>query len=269
LAEVAISVDDTNVKSGRVRIPIDFAAANRAAQRDANAINHKRSGDHMQGSSGWRRSLATAAACSDRGGAHMPPQFLNMIFFITSTSGPNGADFGGIEGADRHCQTLAAKAGAGGKTWRAYLSTQADGDKPAVNARDRIGKGPWYNTAGLQIATSVDDLHSASNKIDVEGGMAETGRRIPGRLFVINQHDVLTGSTADGRAFPPGKDMTCGNWTKSGEGSAFVGHHDRMGLRDDAPSKSWTHRILARLQRGCPEDFAALTAVLLRGKLMC
>jgi len=177
-----------------------------------------------------------------------PPQFPNMTFFITSTGGPKGADYGGIEGADRHCQTLAAKAGAGSKTWRAYLSTQAEGDKPAVNARDRIGKGPWYNTAGLQIATSVDDLHSDNNKIDVEGGMAETGRRIPSRLFVVNQHDILTGSTADGRALPTGKDMTCGNWTKSGEGAAMVGHHDRMGLRDDAPSKSWN---ASHPSRGC------------------
>jgi len=177
-----------------------------------------------------------------------PPQFPNMTFFITSTGGPKGADYGGIEGADRHCQTLAAKAGAGTKTWRAYLSTQAEGDKPAVNARDRIGKGPWYNTSGLQIATSVDDLHSDNNKIDVEGGMAETGRRIPSRLFVVNQHDILTGSTADGRALPTGKDMTCGNWTKSGEGAAMVGHHDRMGLRDDAPSKSWN---ASHPSRGC------------------
>jgi len=177
-----------------------------------------------------------------------PPQFPNMTFFITSTGGPKGADYGGIEGADRHCQTLAAKAGAGAKTWRAYLSTQAEGDKPAVNARDRIGKGPWCNISGLQIATSVDDLHSDNNKIDVEGGMAETGRRIPSRLFVVNQHDILTGSTADGRALPTGKDMTCGNWTKSGEGAAMVGHHDRMGLRDDAPSKSWN---ASHPSRGC------------------
>jgi len=100
----------------------------------------------------------------------------------------------------------------------------------------------------LQIATSVDDLHSDNNKIDTEGGLAETGRRIPSRLFVVNQHDILTGSTADGRAFPPGKDTTCGNWTKSGEGSALVGHHDRMGLRDDAPSKSWNS---SHNSRGC------------------
>jgi hypothetical protein len=177
-----------------------------------------------------------------------PPQFPNMTFFITSTGGPEGANYGGLEGADRHCQTLAAKAGAGGKTWRAYLSTQAEGGKPAVNARDRIGKGPWVNTMGMQIAASVDDLHSANNKINEENAYAETGRRIPGRGFVVNQHDILTGSQADGTAHPPGKDMTCGNWTKGGEGSAFVGHHDRAGLRDDAPSKSWN---ASHPSRGC------------------
>jgi hypothetical protein len=177
-----------------------------------------------------------------------PPQFPNMTFFITSTSGPDGANFGGIEGADKHCQALAAKAGAGGKKWRAYLSTQAEGAKPAINARDRIGKGPWVNTEGQQIAANVEDLHSEKNKIDVEMGRAENGRRIPSRLFVVNQHDILTGSTADGRAFPPGKDMTCGNWTKNGEGSAMVGHHDRMGLRDDAASKSWNS---SHPSRGC------------------
>jgi hypothetical protein len=180
-----------------------------------------------------------------------PPQFPNMTFFIASTGGPKGADFGGIEGADRHCQTLAAKAGAGNKTWRAYLSVQAMGGAKAIDARDRIGKGPWVNTAGLQIAANVDDLHSASNKINEETATSENGRRIPGRLYVVNQHDILTGSTAEGRALPGDKDMTCGNWTKSGEGSAMVGHHDRIGLRDDAPSKSWNS---SHPSRGCSLD---------------
>lgn len=193
-----------------------------------------------------------------------PPQFPNMTFFITSTGGPDGANLGGIEGADRHCQALAAKAGAGKKTWRAYLSTQAAGGKPAVNARDRIGKGPWVNAAGVQAAANVDELHSGKNKINVEIGRSENGRRIPGRLFVVNQHDILTGSTADGRAFPPGKDMTCGNWTKNGEGAAMVGHHDRMGLRDDAPSKSWNS---SHLSRGC--GLAALMSSGGAGLLYC
>lgn len=178
-----------------------------------------------------------------------PPQFPDMSFFITSEPGPKGADFGGIEGADKHCQTLGAKGGAGAKTWRAYLSTQAADGKPAINARDRIGPGPWVNAYGQPIAANIEELHTpAGNKISEETAYAETGRRIPGRFFVVNQHDVLTGSTEDGRAFPADKDMTCGNWTKSGEGSAMVGHHDRRGLRDDAASRSWN---TSHPSRGC------------------
>jgi len=193
-----------------------------------------------------------------------PPQFPNMTFFVTSTSGPDGANFGGIEGADRHCQTLAAKAGAGGKTWRAYLSTQAVGGAPAINARDRIGKGPWLNPKGVQIAANVDDLHSANNKISADTVASENGRLIPGRAYVVNQHDILTGSTAEGRAYPPGKDMTCGNWTKGGAGSAMVGHSDRVGLRDDAPSKSWN---ASHPSRGC--SAAALKSSGGAGLLYC
>lgn len=178
-----------------------------------------------------------------------PAQYPNMTFFITSKSGPDGANFGGIEGADKHCQALAAKAGAGSKTWRAYLSTQAADGKPAINARDRIGKGPWVNMAGVQVAANVNELHSDKSKINVEIGRSENGRRIPSRMFVVNQHDILTGSTADGRAYPPGEDMTCGNWTKNAKnGHARVGHHDRMGLRNDAPSKSWNS---SHISRGC------------------
>lgn len=219
----------------------------------------------------WKQCLALCTmliaplACSAVAQAQTPPpQFPNMTFFITSTSGPDGANFGGIEGADRHCQDLATKAGAGGKTWRAYLSTQAEGGKAAINARDRIGKGPWVNTEGEQVAASVDDLHSDKSKISVEIGRSETGRRIPGRLFVVNQHDILTGSTADGRALPPENDMTCGNWTKNGEGSAMVGHHDRMGLRDDASSKSWN---ASHPSRGC--SAAALKSTGGAGLLYC
>jgi hypothetical protein len=196
-------------------------------------------------------ALAAALASGDALAQQQPPQFPNMTFFISSTSGAKGADFGGLEGADAHCQGLAAKAGAGAKVWRAYLSQQALDGKPAINARDRIGRGPWVNTAGVQIAANVDDLHSANNKIDEMTGLAETGRRIPSRLYVVNQHDILTGSTEDGRAPPADKDMTCGNWTKSGEGAAMVGHHDRMGLRDDAPSKSWNS---SHPSRSCSAD---------------
>jgi hypothetical protein len=185
-----------------------------------------------------------------------PPQYPNMTFFITSTSGPKGADFGGIEGADRHCQTLAAKAGAGAKTWHAYLSTQAEGGKPAINARDRIGKGPWVNAIGVQVAANVDDLHSVNNRIDSDTGLTETGRRVPGAGFIGNQHDILTGSTADGNAYPPGKDMTCGNWTKSGEGAVMLGHADRKGLRFDLNSISWN---AAHPSRGCSPDLLKST----------
>jgi len=198
-------------------------------------------------------AIAVAMVCSigSASAQQPPPQFPDMTFFITSTGGGDGANFGGIEGADRHCQALATKAGAGGKAWRAYLSTQEADGKPAINARERIGKGPWVNAKGVQIAASVDDLHSDGSKINTETGLAENGRMIPSRLFVVNQHDILTGSTADGRAHPAGKDMTCGNWTKNDEGSAFVGHHDRMGLRDDAPSKSWN---ASHPSRGCSLD---------------
>ena len=177
-----------------------------------------------------------------------PPQFPDMTFFITSKSGPNGANFGGIEGADNHCKALATRAGAGNKTWRAYLSTQAADGKPAINARDRIGKGPWVNSAGVQVAANVDELHSPASKISVEIGRAENGRRIPSRLYVVNQHDILTGSTADGRAYPPGEDMTCGNWTKNGAGAARVGHHDRMSGRPGPAGKTWNS---AHKSRGC------------------
>jgi hypothetical protein len=196
--------------------------------------------------------LALGASAGDGAAQQSPPQFPNMTFFVTSTPGPTGADFGGIDGADRYCQTLAAKAGAGGKTWRAYLSVQASGGATAVNASDRIGKGPWVNANGVQIAASVADLHSDNNKINQQTAQAENGRLIPGRAFVVNQHDILTGSLPDGTSPPPDKDMTCGNWTKSGaDGSAIVGHLDREGLRDDAASKSWNS---SHPSRGCSAD---------------
>ena len=193
-----------------------------------------------------------------------PPQFPNMTFFVTSVGGPQGANYGGLEGADRHCQTLAAKAGAGGKTWRAYLSTQAVGGAAAVNAKDRIGAGPWVNAKGVQIAASVADLHSANNKIGPDTIVAENGRLIPSRLYTVNQHDILTGSQADGTAFSPDKDMTCGNWTKSGEGNAMLGHADRMGLRDDDASKSWN---TSHPSRAC--DAPSLVATGGAGLLYC
>jgi hypothetical protein len=160
----------------------------------------------------------------------------NMSFFVTSAGPGKGADLGGLDGADRHCQTLAAAAGAGGKTWRAYLSADAEGGRPAVNARDRIGAGPWQNAKGAVIATSVADLHSDNNKLTKDSALTEKGEIVKGRGDTPNEHDVLTGSTADGMLVP-GK--TCKNWTSSTDGTAVVGHSDRIGLRDDAPSKSW------------------------------
>jgi hypothetical protein len=163
-------------------------------------------------------------------------QQANMTFFVTSNGPGKGADLGGLAGADRHCQQLAASVGAGGKTWHAYLSTQGAG---AVNARDRIGKGPWMNAKGVVVATSVDDLHSANNKLTKQNNVSEKGEVINGRGDTPNRHDILTGSGPDGRALPADKDMTCKNYTSSTEGSVMVGHNDRQGLRDDEPSKSW------------------------------
>ena len=183
---------------------------------------------------------ALAALCAAPALAQQGPQpNAEMSFFITSANPGKGADLGGLEGADKHCQTLAAAVGQGGKTWRAYLSTQAADGKPAVNAKDRIGAGPFVNFKGETVAANVAALHSADNKINIDTGLTEKGQKVMGRGFLINYHDILTGSQADGTAFPPEKDMTCGNWTKSGAGAAMVGHHDRIGLDESPPMKSW------------------------------
>src|SRR5437762_8377363 len=137
----------------------------------------------------------------------------NMTFFVTGAGPGKGADLGGLDGADAHCQQLAQRHGAGGKTWRAYLSTQAVDGKPAVNARDRIGNGPWQNFKGDIVAQSLDDLHSDNNKLGMNVSLTERGQVIPGVGFAPNRHDVLTGSTPEGKAFPAGEDRTCRNWT--------------------------------------------------------
>jgi hypothetical protein len=172
-----------------------------------------------------------------------------MTFFVTSVGSGKGADLGGLQGADQHCQTLAAAAGAGSKQWRAYLSTQGDG---AVNARDRIGRGPWQNARGQVIAKDVEELHG-SNNLTKQTALTEKGEEVKGRGDQPNQHDILTGSQADGRAFPAGEDMTCGNYTKSGaDGGVMVGHHDRMGLNEEPPAKSWN--MSHRSRGGCSQD---------------
>jgi len=165
-------------------------------------------------------------------------QSANTTFFVTSAGPSNGANLGGLAGADSHCQALAQAVGAGGKTWHAYLSTQAADGKPAVNARDRIGKGPWQNSKGVVIAKDVAELHGANN-LTKQTTLSEKGEMINGRGDMPNRHDVLTGSQADGTAFASGEDRTCKNWTSSTQGAAMVGHSDRIGLRDDDASKSW------------------------------
>ena len=159
----------------------------------------------------------------------------SMTFFVTSAGSGKGGDLGGLAGADKQCQTLAQAAGAGGKTWHAYLSTQGPG---AVNARDRIGSGPWQNEKGVVIAKNVTELHGANN-LTKQTALTEKGDVVNGRGDTPNMHDILTGSQPDGTAFAGSEDRTCGNWTKSGQGSAMMGHSDRQGLRDDDASKSW------------------------------
>jgi hypothetical protein len=166
-------------------------------------------------------------------------QTADVTFFVTSAGPGKGADLGGLDGADKLCQTLASSVGAGAKTWRAYLSTQAADGKPAVNARDRIGKGPWQNSKGVVIAKDVADLHSATNNLTKQTSLSEKGDVINGRGDTPNRHDALTGSQADGTAFAAGEDRTCKNWTSSTQGAAMLGHIDRIGLRDDDASKSW------------------------------
>lgn len=165
-------------------------------------------------------------------------QAADTSFFVTSVGIGNGANLGGLAGADNHCQTLAQAAGAGGKTWRAYLSTQAADGNPAENARDRIGKGPWQNAKGVVIAKDVAELHGANN-LTKQTALSEKGEVTNGRGDTPNRHDILTGAQPDGTAFPPGEDRTCKNWTSSTQGAAMLGHADRMGLRDDDASKSW------------------------------
>lgn len=175
-------------------------------------------------------------------------QNAKMSFFITSAGPGNGANLGGLAGADKQCQSLATAAGATG-TWRAYLSTTAAGGQAAVNARDRIGKGPWHNAKGVQVATSVADLHSENNKLSKENSLSEKGEVINGRGDTPNRHDVLTGSREDGTAHPAGDDTTCGNWTSNGTGSAVVGHHDRQG--GGAAPTSWN---ASHPSKGCSQE---------------
>ncbi len=193
--------------------------------------------------------LALAAAGCDTYERYFE-RYLEMTFFVTSVGNGKGADFGGLEGADQHCQTLAKAAGAGQRFWRAYLSASPSLSSPTVHARDRIGTGPWHNAKGVLIASNVAELHG-NNNLNKQTALTEKGTVVNGRGDNPNMHDILTGSTPDGMAFTGVEDMTCNNWTSSDAGRAMVGHHDRVGLRDDAASRSWNS---SHPSRGCSLD---------------
>lgn len=192
-------------------------------------------------------ALTITTAQSQQATEEQPP----MTFFVTSVGVGNGADLGGLEGADNHCQSLAEAADAKGKTWRAYLSTQAKDGTPTVNARDRIGEGPWHNAKGVVIGADLDSLHYDNSNINYSGALNEYGNTINsgGMGNSPNQHDILTGSNMDGTALSEEEDKTCSNWTSSDEGSAIVGHHDRF--RRSTPGSSWNS---VHPSRGCSQD---------------
>ena len=207
-----------------------------------------------------RITLAALAALAMAPGlaAAQPAQ---MTFFVTSANPGKGGDLGGLAGADAHCKALATAVGAGNRSWRAYLSTQGAG---AVNARDRIGTGPWRNAKGEVVAKDVADLHEGAAGLTKQTALTEAGAIVNGRGDTPNMHDVLTGSQADGTAFAAGEDRTCANWTSSDAGAAMVGHADRIGLNDSAPMKSWN---TSHPSRACNMD--ALKATGGAGLIYC
>jgi len=175
----------------------------------------------------------------------------DMTFFVTSAGKGNGADLGGLEGADAHCNALAGAAGSKHANWKAYLSTNLPGGDAGVNARERIGKGPWRNAKGVLVARNVADLHSSRNKINKQNALTEKGEPVKGRGDTPNEHDILTGSDPQGMYSTAGGDTTCGNWTRSADGSAIVGHHDLTGLKDTRHMKSWNS---SHGSRGCSQE---------------
>jgi hypothetical protein len=191
--------------------------------------------------------VVTLSAVAPASAANVPQP--SMSFFITSAGPGDGAKLGGLAGADRHCQQLAEAAGVTGKTWHAYLGQQALGGMPAINARDRIGKGPWVNAKGVVVATNVDDLHSDNNKLGKENSLTEKGAVVNGRGDTPNTHDILTGVGLDGRVASDTTDSTCRNWTSNAAGAASVGHHDRQG--GGANPTSWNN---AHPSRGCSQE---------------
>lgn len=191
--------------------------------------------------------VATMSAVLSAAPANAPVQ--SMSFFITSAGPGDGANLGGLAGADRHCQRLAEAAGVTGKTWHAYLGQQAQGSVKAINARDRIGKGPWTNAKGVVVATNIDDLHSENNKLGKENSLTEKGAAVNGRGDTPNTHDILTGVGLDGRVASDTTDSTCKNWTSNSAGAASVGHHDRQG--GGTNPTSWVN---AHPSRGCSQE---------------
>jgi hypothetical protein len=191
-------------------------------------------------------TLASSLSVSPMATAQQAP---NMTFFVTSVGVGKGADLGGLAGADKHCEDLAQAVGAGNRNWRAYLSTQASGGRAAVNARDRVGRGPWQNAKGVVIAKSVDELHG-NNNLTKQTALNEKGMVVNGSGDRPNMHDALTGTQMDGTAFSAAEDRTCGNWTKSAAGSAMLGHIDRQGLADTVQQRSWNS---AHPSRGCSQ----------------
>lgn len=185
-------------------------------------------------------------------------------FFITSTNPAQSGNLGGLAGADAICERLASAAGVGGRNWRAYLSTQAVGGATAVNARDRIGKGPWTNVKGVVVARNLAELHGTNN-INKETALTETGAVVPARPDPVVWHDIMTGSRPDGTAMPPGRDATCSNWTSSGAGGAMVGHHNRDGTNPDPVANvSWNS---SHITPGC--DMPSLQRVGGAGLFYC
>jgi hypothetical protein len=189
-----------------------------------------------------RRRIALLAVLASFAATPGLAQDTSISFFITSQGPGDGGNLGGLAGADAHCQRLAEAAGVSGKNWRAYLSTSSE------NARDRIGSGPWHNAKGELVASNVDELHSEANKISKETALTEKGEAVMGRGDETNMHDILTGSTAEG-TYAEGQ--TCSDWTSNSAGTAMVGHHDRIGLKDDAASKSWN---ASHPTRGCSQE---------------
>lgn len=196
-----------------------------------------------------KRTIATLAVLAAFGAGPVVAQDADMSFFVTGAGPGNGADLGGLAGADQHCEDLAYAVGFGDLTWRAYLSTVSMGGEAAVNARDRIGNGPWYNYRGVMIAEDLDDLHSGNANLTKQTILTERGNTVNGRDDSPNQHDILTGSDLDGSVFTGEGHDACSNWTSSGEGAARVGHHDRQGGGDNPTSWNSAHN-----SSGCSQE---------------